>query len=103
MSLLRRRPWGLLLASALLALPARAAFAQSTHTPSAWFEGKRPDMVPELSTELVDPTGLSRFHLVTRATFTDGSKVFSSNTVWSFEARAHIRVIEGLALHAVLP
>jgi hypothetical protein len=60
-------------------------------------------VVPDLSGELLDPASLSRFHLITRASFSDGNKVFSNSSYWSWEARANIRVINGLALAAVLP
>lgn len=58
---------------------------------------------PTFSSELLDPAGLSRFHLVTRATFSNGESVFSSGSAWSSEARAHLRITEGLALSGVLP
>src|SRR5262249_44796894 len=97
------RPWSLPWGLVVFFAPTSFAFAQAAHTPSAWFEGKRPEAVPDLSSDLVDPPGLSRFPLVSRAGFSNGSKVFSSSSIWSFEGRAHIRVIEGLALSAVLP
>lgn len=56
-----------------------------------------------MSTELIDPAGHSRFHLVSRATFSDGESVFSDDSLWTFEARAHVRVLPGLALSATLP
>ncbi|MCK6552404.1 hypothetical protein L6R52_41630 [Myxococcota bacterium] len=56
-----------------------------------------------LSTELIDPNAHSRFHLVSRATFSDGESVFSDSSLWTFEARAHVRVLRGLALSATLP
>src|SRR5688572_11362111 len=62
-----------------------------------------PLIPPNLSTELLDPVGLSRFHFVTRASFSDGDAVFADDATWTFEARAHVRIIPGLAITAVLP
>jgi hypothetical protein len=77
-----------------------AAFAEK---PTGWVADRKLDPVPPLSTELLDPSGTSRFHLVGRVSFADSAHTFSSSSLWSFEGRAHIRVIEGLALSAVLP
>jgi hypothetical protein len=63
-------------------------------------------VVPTISAELLDPLGLTRFHLVTRANFFDyaNSAAFERDVAtWSFEARAHVRITRGLALAAVLP
>jgi hypothetical protein len=55
--------------------------------------------VPSVSMELLDPQGLTRAHVVTRAILTEGADVQR----WSFEARANVRIIRGLSLSAVLP
>lgn len=55
------------------------------------------------STDLLDPSGLTRFHIVSRGTFSDGDGVFTSATSMSYEARAHVGVAEGFAIGAVLP
>lgn len=63
-----------------------------------------PEVVaPTFSSELLDPEGFSRFHLVTRATFSDGDRVFSSASAWSAEARAQLRLRKGLAIGATIP
>lgn len=62
--------------------------------------------VPEISpvsTDLLDPAGYTRFHLVTRGLFSDGQSVFSGASAWSYEARAHVRLTEGVAITGVLP
>lgn len=74
---------------------ASASLAQVAVAPQA--------VVPTFSSELLDPEGFSRFHLVTRATFSDGDSVFSSASTWSAEARAHLRLADGLALSATIP
>lgn len=58
---------------------------------------------PSLALELLDPRGQSRFHLISRASFDDGEKTFSQTSIWSFEARANIRIRPGLSLSATLP
>ncbi|MCK6548053.1 hypothetical protein L6R52_19535 [Myxococcota bacterium] len=55
------------------------------------------------STDLLDPAGLTRFHLVTRVTFGDGRSVFSGSSTWSQEARLHLRLSDGVALLAAIP
>jgi hypothetical protein len=62
-----------------------------------------PDASPNISSELLDPDGRTRGHFVTRASFADDQKTFSSSAVWSFEARIHLRITEGLAATVVLP
>lgn len=85
---------------ALLCAHASLALAQSAELdePSA--------MVPSLSSELLDPLALTRFHLVTRANFFDyaNSEAFERKvSTWSFEARANIHITRNLALSAVAP
>jgi hypothetical protein len=62
-----------------------------------------PEEAPNISNELLDPDGRTRGHLVGRANFSDGQKVFSSSSIWSFEALLHVRIIEGLAASVALP
>jgi hypothetical protein len=62
-----------------------------------------PEEAPNISNELLDPDGRTRGHFVARASFADGQKTFSSSSLWSFEARFHVRIIEGLAATVVLP
>lgn len=63
------------------------------------------DPPPDLSTELLDPLGFTRFHLITQGTFADaaGSKTFTNNSYWSMEAQGHVRIIEGIALSFGVP
>lgn len=63
----------------------------------------KPVVASGWSTDLVDPAGLTRMHLVARSTFTDGASVFSGASAWAIEAKAFINLTEGLALTAVLP
>jgi len=66
----------------------------------------RPPPLAELgvwSTDLIDRDGLSRFHFVTRATFSDGESPFSGASAWAYEARVHVRLLQGVALSAVVP
>jgi hypothetical protein len=59
--------------------------------------------IPNISSELLDPQGLSRFHLVSRAVFSDDTSFTTDVEVWSWEARANIRIAPGLSLAANLP
>lgn len=59
--------------------------------------------LPTWSTEQLDPSGLTRFNLVTRATFADGQGPFSSSSAWSTEIRAQIRARPGLVFSGALP
>jgi len=86
-------PLAILLASATP--PAAAAEPAAVAPP--------PLEVRPWSTDLVDPAGMSRFHLITRAAFGDGRSANSGASAWSYEARAHVRLTEGVALSAVLP
>ena len=61
------------------------------------------EVVQSWATDMVDPAGLTRFHLTTHATFADASSAFSGNTTWAIEARGHIRLTRGVALSAVVP
>lgn len=58
---------------------------------------------PNMSTDLLDPSGRMRTHLTSRVTFSDADQVFSPGSVWSFELFTAIRLTRGLALTAVLP
>lgn len=59
--------------------------------------------LPPWSTEQLDPSGLTRFNLVTRATFADGQGPFSSSSAWSTEIRAQIRARPGLVVSGAMP
>ncbi|MBK6687941.1 MAG: hypothetical protein IPG45_25935 [Deltaproteobacteria bacterium] len=59
--------------------------------------------LPPWSTEQLDPSGLTRFNLVTRATFADGQGPFSSSSAWSTEIRAQVRARPGLVFSGALP
>jgi hypothetical protein len=58
---------------------------------------------PNISPDLLDLSGRSRFHLTSRVTFDDGTKAFSGSSLWSFEAQAAVRLTRGLALAFNLP
>ncbi|MBK6684830.1 MAG: hypothetical protein IPG45_10180 [Deltaproteobacteria bacterium] len=58
---------------------------------------------PNISPDLLDRTGRSRFHLTGRATFDDGVSAFSGSSVWATEAQAALRITRGLALTFNLP
>lgn len=62
-----------------------------------------PQPVPNISSELLDPQGLSRFHLVSRAAFSDSNALTAKVQTWSWEARANIRIVRGISLAAVAP
>lgn len=81
---------GLVLTLVLLA-PTRS-FGQAAELPD---EVAPP--IPNISSELLDPNGLSRFHLVSRAVLT------TDDQLWSWEARANVRIIRGLSLAVTLP
>lgn len=81
---------GLVLTLVLLA-PTRS-FGQSAEVG----ESVQPP-IPNVSAELLDPHGLSRFHLVSRAVLT------TDDQRWSWEARANVRIIRGLSLAVTLP
>ncbi len=65
--------------------------------------GIRGVRAPNISTELLDPTARTRFHLTTRFTFTDDRKTFSDSALTTFEANAVVRIIEGLGISFGLP
>ncbi len=88
----------------LLALAAIAADTWTSEEASGWVEP--PAAPPKLgawSTDLLDPDGLTRFHLTTRGLFSDGAQAISGSMAWSYEARAHIRLTKGIALSGVVP
>lgn len=58
---------------------------------------------PNLSTELVNLSGLSRFHLTTRVTPGVPDDAVSNDLRWSFVPEAHIRIREGLTFDARIP
>jgi hypothetical protein len=90
-----------LLASLAAAASPGAAFAQEEHPADA----PKPPAIEATSwsNDLVDPAGFTRFHLTTRATFSNGESVFTSASSWSYEGRAHVRLTEGIAISGVLP
>lgn len=55
------------------------------------------------STDLVDPAGLTRVHLTTRAMFSDGKSAFAAGSAWSYEAHGSVRLTEGWAASAMIP
>jgi hypothetical protein len=75
------------------------ALAQSAEIP----DEAGPPPIPSISHELLDPRGMTRFHLVTRASFGDGDQTFSRVAKWAYEARANVRVAQGLSVGATLP
>ena len=58
---------------------------------------------PNISPDLLDRSGRSRFHLTGRTTFDDGASAFSSSSVWALEAQAALRITRGLAMTFNLP
>lgn len=68
---------------------------------SGW---KEPEIqLPIWSNELLDPAGLSRANVVTRAMFSDGTSVFSGASAWSLELQMSLRIVDGIAVSATLP
>ncbi len=65
--------------------------------------GPRVEPVRAWSAELLDPAGLTRFHLTTRATFSDGDSVFSDSSAAAYEARAFFRFTPGISASIVAP
>lgn len=65
--------------------------------------GIRRSRAPNVATEFLDPAGRTSFHLTPRFTFSDADETFTDSSTWSFEAKAIIRVAEGVAFGAVLP
>lgn len=94
---MRRTPGALLLS--LIALAPAIARGQAAELVDDDLE--RPP--PTISSELADLAGYSRFHLVARATFSDGESTFSDASTSSYEARLHVRLTEGLALATTIP
>jgi hypothetical protein len=87
-------------AALLASLTSATAFAQSAEVRT---DVSASQPAPSVSSELLDPEVVSRFHLVTRVTFGDGSSPFSSSSIWSYEARGHLRILDWLAAEAVIP
>ncbi|MEO1339271.1 MAG: hypothetical protein AAFV29_26760, partial [Myxococcota bacterium] len=58
---------------------------------------------PNISTDLLDPEGLTRLHLTTRFTFSNGDEVFSDDALTTFALQAFLRLQRGLAVQAALP
>ncbi len=92
-----------LLIGLFLALPPSHSFAQAELLQLDEQEQHRVKSPSNISAEFLDPAGRSRFHLVTRMTFDDGDKLFSSSSAWAFEAKVAIQVTEGFAITGVLP
>lgn len=63
----------------------------------------KPIPVHAWSTYQVDPDALTRFQLTSHGLFSDGKQVISGSSAWSFEARAQLRLTEGISLTAVVP
>lgn len=91
-----------LFCSALLALCVPfSAIAQEPAAPTPL--GPPVEPVHAWSSELLDPAGLTRFHLTTRATFGDGESVFSDSSAMSIEGRVQFRFTPGFAASVTLP
>lgn len=56
-----------------------------------------------ISTELLEPTGNTRLHLTTRASFSSAGEAFTDRLTMSFELQAFIRLTKGWAVEAALP
>lgn len=87
----------------------RPALAQDdddlrTDTISAndWVTKSETTMAP-WATDFLDPSGYTRLHATTRATFTDGQSAFSSASTWALEGRAHFDFGGGFSGHALVP
>ena len=66
-------------------------------------ENLRVKQPPNISTDLLDPTGNTRMHLTTRASYSIPDEVFSDNGLWSFNLQAFLRITKGWAVHTALP
>lgn len=65
--------------------------------------GLHRERAPTVTTEFLDPSAHTSFHLTPRFTFSDEDEKISDNAIWSFEAKATIRVADGVSLGFVLP
>lgn len=83
----------------------RAARAQSED--AGWLDGQDAEMAaqraPNMSTELLDPGALSRFHLTTRGTPSVPGDAFSDDTRWTIMPAAYFGIRRGLSLNGALP
>src|SRR5262245_52436859 len=100
--------------AALLATVAPAlAFAQSAVPVDSLTDEARPveeaaANKPKLklegwSADLLDPTGRTSLHLISRGMMSDGRSVVSGSSAWAFEARARVQLTDGIALAAAVP
>lgn len=99
-----RTPGLVLGATAALALAPREAVAAEPPTLIGEEEigARRPP--PPVSPDLLDPAGLSRFHLVTRLSFAEGGDTFAdAGTLWTFEPSLMVRLAPGIAVGGALP
>jgi hypothetical protein len=58
---------------------------------------------PNLSLEMSDPTGRTRFHLTTRFTFSNTEEAFGRDALATLEASAVIRAFEGFGISFGIP
>lgn len=88
---------------ALLCLEAPAQAAADSMATEDEIEHQIERSPPNISADLLDRAGRSRFHLTGRTTFDDGVSAFSSSSVWALEAQAALRITRGLAMTFNLP
>ena len=58
---------------------------------------------PNISNDLMDPTGGTRLHLTTRTTFSLPDELFSANSFWSFDLQAFLRIADNWSVNTALP
>ena len=92
-----------LLLAPLAALPGRAASALEPVTSLDERARGLERPPPNLSHILLDGSAETRFHLTTRARFSEGEESFGPGSTWGFELKVLGRVLDGLALGVVLP
>lgn len=86
-----------------LAFTASPAFAQEEDIEFGNIDELAASRPPFIALDAVDPAGFSRFHLSTRAAFSDDADIVRESARWAFELSTALRLTEGLAIVATLP
>ncbi|MCB9650305.1 MAG: hypothetical protein H6730_27525 [Deltaproteobacteria bacterium] len=105
---MKAHPAALLLAC-LLAPSAQAQWEEERVSERAepagevgWVKAKQEPVAP-WATGFLDPKAYTRYGLVSRSTFSDGTSAFSDALAWALEGHLQVRLTEGWAITAVVP
>ncbi len=91
------------LCSIAAVLASAPAWAQEADIEFGDTQGLAAQSPPFISIDTVDPGGYSRFHLSTRAAFSDEAELLDESARWAFELTTALQLTEGLAIVATLP